>query len=170
MNVDTMTRRGRKAVKRIEKQGERIVGEVAGASEKFASRAADRSERAFKSATKAAERSLADLMDAASELYDERKDDAEVMVRDAVKSVGKSVGNTANSLVAMLPSERRRRRRRYGMLGAVALVGGIVGYRYWKARRDARDDAPAQRDGESQGSNNEPANNVADISRSTAGS
>ena len=172
MNVNTMTKKGRKAVKRIEKQGERIVGEVAGAGERFASRAADRSERALKTATKAAERSLADLIDAASDLYDERKDDAEVMVRDAVKAVGKSVGDTATSLVAMLPSERRRRRRRYGILGALALVGGILGWQYWKARREARNHTPARPEpqSETQVPDSPTKNNVSDISRSTAGS
>ena len=167
MNVDTMTKKGRKAAKRIEKQGGRFVGEVAAVGERLAAGAADKSERAFKTATKVAERSLADLIEAASDLYDEHKDDAEELVRDAVKSVGKSVGTTASTLVAMLPSERRRRRRRYGMFAALAVVGGVVGWQYWRARHQSRTSSEKSADPQHTGGS---TNNVSDISRSTAGS
>lgn len=137
--MNLMTKEHRRTAQRLGHRGERLLGDVTDASERFASRAADKSERAFKSATKAAERALSDLTDAAADLYDDHKDDAEDLLREAGSRIGASVGSAASSLKAMLPSARRRRRRRIGMLAAVGVVLAAVSYQYWKARHTPAD-------------------------------
>ncbi|MEX2655857.1 MAG: hypothetical protein WD532_12595 [Acidimicrobiia bacterium] len=133
--MNLITKEHRKAAKRLGHRGEQLLGDVTDAGERFASRAADKSERAFKTATKAAERALSDLTDAATDLYDDHKDDAEDLLREAGNVIGASVGSAASSLKAMLPSARRRRRRRVGMLTVAGVVLAVLGYQYWRARQ-----------------------------------
>jgi hypothetical protein len=116
-------------------------------SQRAAEDVAKKSERAFKAATEAAERALADLTGAASDLYDERKDDAEDLLREAGRTVGAAVGQAANSLVALLPSERRRRRRRSGMIvaGAVAVAIGLYLLRQARNSQKVGEESDAER-------------------------
>lgn len=134
--MNLITNEHRRTAKRLGHRGEKLLGDVTDAGERFATRAADKSERAFKTATKAAERALSDLTDAASDLYDDHKDDAEDLLLHAGNVIGASVGSAASSLKAMLPSaRRRRRRRRVGMLTVAGVILALVGYQYWKARQ-----------------------------------
>lgn len=159
MNVAMLNRDGRSA-KRFQKQRSRLVGEMAGAGERLAERAAQTSERTLKTATKAAEQSLSDLVEAASDLYDERRGDAEEMLREAGKTVGTALTAAASNLVAMLPSERRRRRRRRGLFALGAVIIGVLAYRLWFTR--------AGQPSDDSGADTRLDGTVSDINRTTS--
>lgn len=92
-----------------------------------------KTERALEAATKAAERALGDLTEAATDLYADRKDDAEDLLREAGKAISDSVGKAGSSLLALLPSERRKRRKKAGMLTVGGLIAAYVVYRVVKS-------------------------------------
>lgn len=124
------------------------VEAIAAKRQRVLEEAAERSERALKKATEKAENALAELSDAATDFYDDHKDDAEEMLRDAGRTLSQAVGHAAATLVAMLPSERRRRRRRRTalILAGIAAVG-VAGYCYqeWMRRQEAVNQATASR-------------------------
>ena len=100
-----------------------------------------KTERALEAATKAAERALGDLTEAATDLYADRKDDAEDLLREAGKAISDSVGKAGSSLLALLPSERRKRRKKAGMLTVVGLIATYAAYRVvksWSAPSEQR--------------------------------